>query len=274
MTGRIVTLTTDFGESQYVAQMKGVLLTEDPDLTIIDISHNVTPQNIYEGAYILRSSAQWFRRKEKPLHICVVDPTVGSSRKPLCILTETGIFIGPDNGVLYPAAEMAGIDGIYEIAHKDIINNNISNVFHGRDVFAQAATMILQGLPPAEIGPALERIEKLDLYGIEIKTVERCVIIKFRPLHIDRFGNIICSLKSEVLDGIIEKNKPTNLSLYTQGSTVPISRKKAYFEVLEGDLLMTDSSSGEVEIAIRNGNASEKLDISLHSEIELALELG
>ncbi|MDP6155872.1 MAG: SAM-dependent chlorinase/fluorinase [Candidatus Thermoplasmatota archaeon] len=271
MTGRIVTLTTDFGESHYVAQMKGILFSQVPDVTIIDISHNVTPQNIYEGAYILRSSAKWFRTKSRPVHVCVVDPTVGSSRKPICILTEKGIFIGPDNGVLYPAAEMSGMDRTYEIAHKSIFHRKISNVFHGRDVFARAAAMIIQGLPLAKIGPALELVEKLDLYRFDMKTDERGIWIKFRPLHIDRFGNIISSLKCDVLDEIFAKNKPAHLSLHTSGHIFPITRRKAYYKVMKGDLLMTDSSSGEVEIAVRNGNASEKLDISLESEIELVL---
>ncbi len=269
-----MTLTTDFGESHYVAQMKGVLLTEIPDLTLIDISHNVSPQNIYEGAYILRSSVQWFPTKQKPVHLCIVDPTVGSSRKPLCILTDAGIFIGPDNGVLYPAAEMSGIDVIYEIAHESVIHEGISKVFHGRDVFARAAAMILNGLPIAEIGPVLDGIEKLELYGVDITTDERLVRLKFKPLHIDRFGNIISSLKCEILHEIIDKNHPNNLSLHTFGCNVQISRKEAYFEVADGDLLITDSSSGEVEIAVRNGNAAKKLNISLDSEIELILELG
>lgn len=271
MPGKIVTLTTDFGECHYVAQMKGVLLPKIPDLTIIDISHNITPQNIREGAYILQSSARWFRTKERPVHICIVDPTVGSSRKPLCICTGTGIFIGPDNGVLYPAAEMSGIDAIYEIAHGAIIHRKISDVFHGRDIFARAAAMILQGLAPAEIGPSLDRMEKLELYGIEIKTDERRKRIKFRPLHIDRFGNIITSLKCEVLDEIIGKNNYSSLSLHNAGFFIPILRKKAYYEAIDGELLMTESSSGEVEIAVRNGNASKKLGFSLDSEIQLNL---
>ena len=268
-----MTLTTDFGECHYVAQMKGVLLSQVPSLTIIDITHDVAPQNIYEGAYILRSSAQWFRTKEIPVHVCIVDPTVGSMRKPVCILTGTGTFIGPDNGVLYPAAEMSSIDAIYEIAHEAIIHRKISNVFHGRDIFARAAAMILQGLPPCEIGPSLEGMEKIELYRVEMETDERCVRIKFRPLHIDRFGNIISSLKCDVLDEIMMKNNFSRLSLHNAGLSIPILRKKAYYEVSEGELLMTESSSGEVEIAVRNGNASKKLGVSLDSEITLTLEM-
>ena len=274
MTRKIVTLTTDFGEGHYVAQMKGILLSRAPDVTIVDISHNVSPQNIVEGAYLLRTSVRWFQAAHKPIHVCVVDPTVGSSRRPICIETGNEVLIGPDNGVLFPAASVPGINEIFEIAHPGIFGKNISNVFHGRDVFAPATAMLLCGLKPRELGPRLEKVAELELFEAHVNVTNDRVTIVCRPLHIDTFGNIITSLKKEHFDKILDKYKPSGISIVKAGIPIPVSRAESYYETIPGKLMVTDSSSGEVEISRRNGSAAGSLAIGMGDDliIELALK--
>ena len=272
MGNRIVTLTTDFGEGHYVAQMKAVILSMVRDATIVDIAHDVSPQCITEGAYLLRSTAVWFRSEPKPIHICVVDPTVGSSRKPICIETEGGIMVGPDNGVLYPAAERLGIADVFEISHEDIIEN-ISNVFHGRDVFARAGGMLLGGYAPLELGPRLDEIVELDLDVVKVNDAEDKCKIECSVLHIDRFGNTIISLSKDMFDTILAKYGPNSVALIDGGRRFLLRRTERYCDVPSGTLIIIESSSGEMEISVREGSAAEELEMTVGRTVELELSL-
>jgi len=136
----IITFLTDFGiNSNYVAQMKGVTLSL-VDATLIDITHDVAPHDIREGAFILRSTAPYF--PIGTIHVAVVDPGVGTDRRNILITTKSQILVGPDNGLLLPAARMLGDFIVYEITNKKYMLGSVSNTFHGRDVFAPVAAYI------------------------------------------------------------------------------------------------------------------------------------
>ncbi|MFX1449844.1 MAG: S-adenosyl-l-methionine hydroxide adenosyltransferase family protein, partial [Promethearchaeota archaeon] len=161
MKQRIITLLTDFGlEDPYVATMKGVILSICPTADIVDISHQIRKFNIREAAFKLAFIAQYFT--PSTIHMVVIDPGVGSSRKSLVITTDNYIFIGPDNGVLYPAAEKDGIKNIIEIKNKDLFLKPVSNTFHGRDIFAPVAAHVANQFPLEKIGPPIKKIIKLD----------------------------------------------------------------------------------------------------------------
>jgi len=272
MDNRIVTLTTDFGDGHYAAQMKAVILSMVRDAVIVDITHNVTPHCITEGAYLLRSSAPWFPSDPKPVHICVVDPTVGSSRKPICIETEGGILVGPDNGVLFPAAERMGIKEVFEITRKDILEN-VSNVFHGRDVFARVGGMLLGGVAPSELGPRFEGMVELELDHAMVKDAEDRCIIECIVLHVDRFGNMITSLAKAMFDTILTKYGPDAIALVDGEKRIPLRRAERYCDVPSGTLIILGSSSGEVEISVREGSAARELDAAVGRTVELELLL-
>ena len=273
MENNIVTLTTDFGEGHYTAQMKAVVLSMVRDAVIVDITHNVAPQCIKEGAYLLRSSAPWFSGEPKPVHICVVDPTVGSSRKAICIETGGGILVGPDNGVLFPAAQRLGLKDVFEIAREDILDN-VSNIFHGRDVFAGAGGMLLGGIAPSELGPRLDDIVKLDLDRVTVNDAEDRCMIECDVLHVDRFGNMIVSLSKVMLDTILTKYGPNTVALIDGEKHVPLRRVKRYCDVSSGTLIILESSSGEMEISVWEGSAAKELDIAVGHTVELELLLG
>ena len=254
--------------------MKGLILSVVPDARIVDISHDITPQCIPEGAYVLRTACPWFRTDGPSIHVCVVDPTVGSDRKPLCVVTRDAVFIGPDNGVLHPAARLSGVNEIFEITHPDIFSENISSVFHGRDVFAPAAAMILDGSSPSSMDPPLPTMVELDIFASDVCEGDGEVRIMARVLHVDRFGNIVTSLGKEVFEGALRHHPVDRMTVRSGDHIRDVSFRNAYCGVPHGSFLLTGSSSGQIEIAKRNGNASKELgsgsDISF-GEIEIVI---
>src|SRR6266852_721594 len=138
---RIVTLLSDFGlRDSYVAQMKGTILENCPDTTIVDISHEIERHNIPMGSFILETTTPYFPKDT--IHVAVVDPGVGSARKPIVVKCETAFFVGPDNGLMARACEKLGLKSIYEIREEEFLRKPVSSTFHGRDIFARVSGMI------------------------------------------------------------------------------------------------------------------------------------
>ena len=150
----MITLTSDFGlKDPYVAEMKGVILTINPNATIIDITHDVEKFDIRMGAFMLASAAPYFPKGT--VHLAVVDPGVGTERRAILVQTKQGFFVGPDNGVLMLAAKNQGIEHIYELSNPKFMLPKVSATFHGRDIFAPAAAYLDIGVKPAEFGPEI-----------------------------------------------------------------------------------------------------------------------
>lgn len=247
----IITLTTDIGW-EYSAQMKGKILSINPDAKIVDITHNIIPHNINHGAFVLYSIVPYFKNA---IHIGVVDPEVGTERKCIIIDCKNSYFIGPDNGLLIPAAKRLGIKGIYEIK----VGKDISPVFHGRDVFAPVAGKISLGIKPYKFGKRVDKYVNLEFEEIKIKENS----IEGKIIFIDRFGNIITNIKKEMLKRKkfkirIGKEKEIELELYP-----------SYGYVEKGKILAVISSSGFLEIAKREGNASKFLNARENDTIEI-----
>jgi len=258
---------TDFGDDHYVAQMKAVILSTCPEALIQDITHRIKAQNIRQAAYILQSTYKLFRSELVPIHLCVVDPSVGSKRKGLCIKTGHGFFIGPDNGVLYPSVSE---DENFEAREIDISTHRIDGygaTFDGRDLFAPVAVFLFQGNPFEEIGPVVDEINCLDIDKFELLEGKKDIIIECKPLDIDNFGNIITNLDNNDFQKILVKYGINKIYLINGPNEIPLQLKKIYFDVPVGNLLLCQSSSGRIEISLRNGNASKRLDISLGDNI-------
>lgn len=243
-----ITLLTDFG-SFYPAQMKGVILSrlkdKGRDATFIDIAHDIPPQDIRAGAFALLSSVRYF--PQGTIHIAVVDPGVGTER--LGIVVESGgqCFVGPDNGLLIPAAKSLGAPQAYKIACKF----DASATFHGRDIFAPVASMIAGGKSIQSIGP---RIEPIDIdFGAARQTENG---ISATIIYVDRFGNLILNMKKLPTSCISLKG-------------IKLKRAKTYAEARRIEPLITIGSHGFAEIAVNQGSAADAFGLKAGDTIEL-----
>ncbi|MCD6474219.1 MAG: S-adenosyl-l-methionine hydroxide adenosyltransferase family protein [Thermoplasmata archaeon] len=244
----IITLLTDIGW-EYAAEMKGVIYSINPRATIVDVSHDIMPQNIMQGAFILYSIAPYFKNS---IHVGVVDPGVGTERKAIAIKCKNAWFVGPDNGLFYPAAARIGIEKVYELE----IEEKASPVFHGRDVFAPAAALLSIGEKPKWKDVSVAEIKKID-FGAAVKKKGK---IEARVLFIDRFGNII----TNATDLFGDKFK------IKIGEKEVIARMvKSYGYAEKGELVILQSSSGFMEIAMREGNAALYLGVKEGDIIEI-----
>lgn len=258
---KIITFLSDFGNnSSYVSQMKGVALSIT-EVNLVDITHEIRPHDIRQGAFILQTSIPYFPKGT--VHVAVVDPEVGTNRRGIVVTTRTQILIGPDNGLLIPAARNLGDFCVYEITNPDFMLSKISNTFHGRDIFTPVAAHILNGIAFDQIGPKITDFINLDFgkYEINDKYATGNVI------STDRFGNIITNIDGNKLRKVLDYDKKILLFINNQNISIPFV--KSYNFVKLGELLSTIGSSNLFEIAINQENASDKLKIKPGDEIKI-----
>ncbi len=241
----VVTLLTDFGDF-YPGVMKGVILKICPDVKVIDISHSVEPQNVYQGAFLLYHSYRFF---PKAVHVAVVDPGVGSDRLALVVECKNHIFVGPDNGILYPSAVEDGIRRVWVIdeGKTSKFSGELSTTFHGRDVFAPASAFAVLGKLEEVAEPYDGEIERLDIFDYRIEG-ER---IECRIIFIDRFGNAVTNVKAEDLEDA--------KGFYVNGKHIPMVEK--YSDVSVGEPLALIGSFGTLELSVRNGSFADAFGV-------------
>ncbi|MCS7144462.1 MAG: S-adenosyl-l-methionine hydroxide adenosyltransferase family protein [Archaeoglobaceae archaeon] len=238
----IITLLTDFGDF-YPGVMKGVILSLAPEAKIVDITHSVEPQNVFQGAFLLYHSYRFFK---KAIHVAVVDPEVGGRRRAIVVETRDHFFVAPDNGIAYPSANEEGISKIYEIDQKiSEIVGELSTTFHGRDLFAPSSALILR--KDFSYFREIDEIKTLDLFDYSLEGEN----LRARVVYVDRFGNLITNVPAKALKGA----KGFNLL----GVEFPMVR--TYSDVHIGEPLALIGSFGMLELSVRNGNASELLKI-------------
>lgn len=233
----LVTLTTDFGVGNYVAQVKGVLLSLNPTIRIVDVSHDVAPGDVREAAYLVETFVPAF--PEASVHVVVVDPGVGSDRRAIAAYLAGRILVGPDNGVF--TAFLDAAQEIREITNRDLFLPEVSSTFHGRDVFAPVAAHLAGGGDLATVGPPLEgdpiRVPDLLTEG------EEGVV-----LSVDRFGNLITSFPSSLLE---ERPEAT-----LAGPAATLGARHIFFSDAEpGVDFLYAGSGGRIEVA-RNGESA------------------
>ncbi len=247
----LITLLSDFGSaSGYPAAMKAVILSLCPTAQIVDISHDVERHHVRAGAFLLWMVVPYF--PEKTVHCAVIDPGVGTARRALVIESGGQLFVGPDNGLLIPAAERLGRLTVFHIQNERFFRAPASRTFHGRDVFAPVAAHLADGLAPYELGPQIDDYIKLS-FG---EGVRRGRVLEGEIIYIDTFGNLITNIPGEFLQDI------------TLGASVvvEVSRKAAsarcthtYADVEQGELVVVVGSHGQVEIATNLGSAAQRL---------------
>lgn len=253
----IITLTTDFGQSDgYVGSMQGVILTICPSAKITHLTHTIPPQNIEVGAFVLYQSFSYY--PSHTVHCVVIDPGVGSARRAIAVDTRQGIFVGPDNGVLSLALAETTIRQAVELTNPIFQVPKVSATFHGRDIFSPAAAHLAKGVPVDALGDSITDLVQLDFR----KELDNG---KSRIIHVDHFGNL-------VLDMRLQDLKNPNQVSFTCGQVTINSLSRTFADVAEGELLAyTGSTYDHLEIAMRNGNAAQALDLQQGDVVQVSL---
>ena len=265
-----IALLTDFGTSDiYVGVMKGVMQNICPDAHFIDISHAIQPQNVREAAFALMNSYPFFG--ENIIFLAVVDPGVGSARKPVAVRAGNRTFVCPDNGLLtYTLSDLGDEVRAVELNNKQYQLATISSTFHGRDIFATAAAYLASGVPIGAFGPTCETLKSLPMP--ELSTQGNMVTGEI--LHIDHFGNIVTSIgllkwvSSERMTLVPRFGESrTPVPIYAPDAIISVHDETvtgiqhAYHEGVRGELMMLASSNDFLEIAINQGSAAQRLDV-------------
>ena len=261
----IITLLTDYGlRDSYVAEVKGAILKIAPEATIIDISHDIGNYDVEEGAFHLARSVPYF--PEGTVHVGVVDPGVGGGRRPIIIEAHGAFFVGPDNGLLAPAAERLGVERIFEISNTRLLPQRVSEVFDGRDVFGPSGALLAKGVDPSELGPETSDYVRLPTYEPKIDGRQ----VDARVIHIDGFGNLVTNVTYEVLDEIGARDGCT-FSVNVHGEEFRIPYVLRFSAVPEGALLMLVAGGGYLELSVNTGNAHERLGVERGDKVNLTL---
>lgn len=242
----IVTILTDFGAADgYAGAVKGVLLSQAPGVTIVDITHDIPPFNIRSAAYVLSSCYGDF--PPGTVHLAVVDPGVGSERKPVAVYFRDHWFVAPDNGTLSLALAAGGAYDAYEIVSVKHPRGEVSATFHGRDIFAPAAAHLAAGRPPAGLGPKINNLVILDAARPEVHGRR----IASEVIHVDRFGNLITGIRADLIAGFTPAAALVQVASYTI-----IGISTTYADREPGELVAYIGSAGLLEIGIVRGNAA------------------
>ncbi|MEM1547311.1 MAG: S-adenosyl-l-methionine hydroxide adenosyltransferase family protein [Candidatus Methanomethylicia archaeon] len=259
----IITLLTDFGlRDSYVAEMKAVILSICPEACIIDICHEVKKFDIRMGAYLLARTSKYFPKGS--IHVAVVDPGVGGTRRPIIVESERAFYVGPDNGLLMLSAEIDGIKHVYMISNERYMLKTVSRTFHGRDIFSPAAAYLARGIPPSEFGPEIHDPTKLSFTKPKISGN----IIEGEVIHIDDFGNIITNISIKDLESI-NIGEGDLLNLETRNLKLKLKLCRSYTEVPHNTPLTIIGSSEFLEISINQGDAAKHFNIKTGDKILL-----
>jgi hypothetical protein len=248
-----IVLLTDFGfEDSYVGIMKGVILSTYGYSRIVDLSHNILPQDVTQAAFMLYCSYSYF--PEDSIFVAVIDPGVGTSRKVLCMEAANRVFLAPDNGLLSLVEEEEGADAIREVNNEELFLQTPSGTFHGRDIFAPVGAHICSGTSPSEVGPEVDSFQKLNLPK-PVHTADNT--LRGEVIYIDHFGNLITNVSQNMVETSFECPPETVRTTLKQHTIEGIS--ETYSAVDEGNLVALIGSTGYLEVAVKNGSARELL---------------
>jgi S-adenosylmethionine hydrolase len=255
-SSRIVTLTTDFGDgSSYVAAMKGALLSVDPAARIVDLCHSLPPQNLVAAARFLPEVLPYLPRGS--IHVIVVDPGVGSDRALLCVSWNGQILLVPDNGCwtsLEPLAEEPIT--VIRLSRREFWRQKISPTFHGRDILAPVAGHLSRGVSPGDLGDRTTEWRRLALPKARVKGGD----VWGEVVHIDHFGDLITNVSASMIGA----------APLVRIGDMTISRiVQTYADAEPGSLVALIGSSGQLEVAVVNGSAAERLGLKIGAPVEV-----
>jgi len=260
----IITLTTDFGSNDHlVGAMKGVILKINPDAQIIDISHKVIPYDILDGALTIGQAYRYFPLKT--VHIVVVDPGVGTQRRPLLVGGDQHYFVAPDNGVLSMVYEREERITVRQVNAEHYFLNPISNTFHGRDIFAPVAAWMTKNGQSSSFGDVITDFVRFSLP--KPKTVDG--VVKGVVLKVDNFGNAVTNLAAGDVPQLLAANAKFTITVGGK----PVSRfVEAYSQGDPGETFALIGSSGFLEISMNRASAAKSLGVQRGAEVTVQME--
>ncbi len=266
----VITFLTDFGlQDDFVGTCHGVMKRIAPEVEIIDITHGIAPHQVLQGALVLRNTLRYM---PEGVHLAVVDPGVGGQRRALALRSGDGrLFVGPDNGLLAPAAErMGGIAAVHELANPAYALESVSRTFHGRDLFSPAAAHLSRGVALEELGPPVdpEALVRLDLPTPEIG-MQR---IRATVLYVDHFGNVQLNLTREHLQqaGVVPGTK-VELELALERYYAVAAR--TFADARKGDIILYEDAYRNISVAISSGNAASMFHTHPGQEVRIHLNV-
>jgi S-adenosylmethionine hydrolase len=266
---RFITFLTDFGlQDDFVGTCHGVMKRIAPEVEIIDITHGIAPQAVLQGALTLANTLPFM---PEGVHLAVVDPGVGGARRALALRDGQGrIYVGPDNGLLIPAAEkLGGITEAHELASPKYALESVSRTFHGRDLFSPAAAHLALGVPLSELGPPIDpdALARLDIPQPDVGTTRIHSIV----LSIDRFGNIGLNLDRSHLDeaGVVPG---TRVELLVGAERYYAVAARTFADARPGDIILYEDAYRNISVAINGGNAADMFGVKEGQDIRIHLD--
>jgi S-adenosylmethionine hydrolase len=245
----IITITTDFGcKDPFIAEMKGVILSIEPSAVIVDVTHGIEPFNIVEAAFIIGSSFKYF--PPRSIHIVVVDPGVGSERRPIILEAEGRLFVGPDNGVFSDILQKARPFKCYHVTNEAFMLLKDSPTFQGRDIFAPAAAWLSRGIRPAEAGPDISDPVMINIPRPDMANG----VLSGEVIYIDQFGNAITNISASNLKAL-----GNSYEAFIKGRR--LLHVKHYAQSSSGGLSCLVNSSDRLEIFTFLDNAARQFGI-------------
>jgi S-adenosylmethionine hydrolase len=265
----VITFLSDFGlADDFVGTCHGVIKRIAPETDVIDITHGIEPQSVLQGALVLASTLPYM---PEGVHIAVVDPDVGSPRRALVLRTDDDrLLVGPDNGLLVPAAEqVGGVVAAYEITNREYALEPVSATFHGRDIFAPAAAHLTNGVAAAALGPPLDADTLVRLEIPQPEIGERR--IRATCLYVDRFGNIQLNVHADQLEPLgIVPGRQIEVELAMDRFYALAAR--TFAEARTGDIILYEDAYRNIALAISRGNAAETFGVRAGMEVRLRVQ--
>ena len=266
----LITFLSDFGlEDDFVGTCHGVIKVIAPEAEILDITHGIQRHGVLQGAIVLANTLPYV---PKGVHLAVVDPGVGSRRRSLALRSGDGrFFVGPDNGLLVPAAEkLGGIEAAHEITNEKYVLDQVSATFHGRDVFSPVAAHLVDGVAVDDLGP---RIEPESLVRLEVPKADVTQRrIRASCLYVDRFGNMQLNLRRKDLEGLgAEPGTLVELEIASERYYAVAAR--TFADARGGEIILYEDAYGNIAIAISGGSAADTF-FSAQPGVEIRIRLA
>jgi S-adenosyl-L-methionine hydrolase (adenosine-forming) len=261
----VVALVTDFGhQDHYAGAVKGAVLGVCPEATVVDVVHDLPPHDVLSGAYALAASYRAFPRGT--VFLAVVDPEVGSPRRPLAMEAGGYLFVGPDNGILSLVLAEAADSRVHHITNAGLYAARVSHTFHARDIFGPVAGALARGTALSEVGPVVRDALLLPIAGVRRRGPGEW---EASVLHVDRFGNLTTTLTESQLEEVLAQvgGDPTAVVVVVEGVVMPLTR--AYADVAEGEPCALVGSSARLEVAVHRGNAARQLGAGRGAPVRL-----
>ncbi len=259
----LIALLTDFGTGDhYVAAMKGIILTINPDARIVDLSHEIAPQNVTEASFTLSAVYRCFPRGS--IMVAVVDPGVGGSRRIICLEAGGYVFLAPDNGLLTPVARREKRRRIFLVTNRRYFRKEVSATFHGRDVFAPAAAHLSLGVRPEKLGRKTETMVELDLPA----PMTSGGILTGEVIHVDRFGNLVTNVTREAFARFRKTRYGNTIAIEIAGTRIR-GLSRTYTERAPGEPLAIIGSGGRLEISVNGGSARRVLNAGTGTPVRI-----